>query len=153
MSLPEPKFRVVRAGGYEVTEVDEIIDQIESVLSAGPPGISIQQIASAAFTPARRSGYASQEVDAWLDLVVAELRRRADGAVAADLPPNSSSTAVTSVRPKNVADRQASSAVAAGADNRIVSQSGSGLRWVRMLVIALVVVAVILALSFSGVFG
>lgn len=153
MSLPEPKFRVVRAGGYEVTEVDEIIDQIELGLSTGSPGISTQQIESAVFTPARRSGYASQEVDAWLDLVMAELRRRADGTVAADRPPNSPSASGTSVRPKKLVDWPPSSAAAAGGDSRIGPQRGGVGRWVMMLVIALVAVAVILALYFSGVFG
>lgn len=144
---------MVRVGGYDPMEVDDLIDEIESGLASEPPGISAQQITSVAFTSARRSGYACKEVDAWLDLVMAELRRRAGGPVAAERPPYSPPGFATPVPPTGIADRPHSSAVAAGGDSRIVSQRAGGMRWVAMLVIAVVAVAVIVALYLSGVFG
>lgn len=121
--MPDPRFRVVRTGGYEVIEVDELIDQIELGLSKSPPGISTQQIESAAFTPARRHGYASQEVDAWLDLVLAELRSRADGTVTSHRPPDGpsgfSSAEKTAVQPRAV-DRPPSSVGSAAGDQLIL---------------------------------
>lgn len=72
--IGEARFKPVRfVAGYDMLEVDDLLEQLVGALSAGQPVRPL--IAAAAFSTTRiREGYSQPDVDALL----AEVARRAD---------------------------------------------------------------------------
>jgi DivIVA domain-containing protein len=73
-----PRFTVVRMReGYDISQVDEFLDQVSAALEFEPPLMRAGDVESHRFRPVRlRSGYEMGEVDDHLDALAAELRRR-----------------------------------------------------------------------------
>jgi DivIVA domain-containing protein len=87
--------------GYAIGEVDEFLTQVAAALEFDPPLMRAEDVESQRFAPVRvRSGYDMDEVDAHLDRLAAELRRRTPAEVEPPVRPAAADpSAVPSRRP------------------------------------------------------
>lgn len=63
--------------GYDITEVDSVVDKIVAALETPRPQLTAEDVRRVRFTPVRlRAGYRMGDVDAWLDQASERLARR-----------------------------------------------------------------------------
>jgi DivIVA domain-containing protein len=74
-------FRTSILGGYDKKQVDEFIERAANTLDGSGTPLSADQVRGVTFEPAKglRRGYHVEDVDALLDRITAELRRRRAG--------------------------------------------------------------------------